>query len=194
MKIIGITGGSGAGKSVLCAEMKKCGATIVDSDKIARDVTQKNGEAYAEIVEHFGREILDENLEINRKALGKIVFGNKEKLELLNDITHKHIFERMNEEIRGSEAEIVALDVPLLFQADFPIHCDLTVAVTAPEQLRIERIIQRDGIDIETAKMRISNQMSADEYNRLAHICFLNDGDNEKVKAFAHEICKKEEN
>lgn len=192
MKIIGVTGGSGAGKSMLCTEMKKCGATIVDSDKIAHDVMQKNGKVYAEIVKTFGREVLDENLEINRKTLGKIVFGNKEKLELLNNITHKHIFERMNEEIHASKSEIVVLDVPLLFQEDFPIHCDMTVAVTAPEELRIERITKRDGIDAETAKMRISNQMSAEEYNRLADICFLNDGDNAKVQDFARKICGKE--
>lgn len=188
MKIIGITGGSGAGKSTLCAELKKRGAKIIDADKIAREVSTRGGAAFDETVGYFGDGILGSDGEIDRKLLGKIVFSDREKLKKLNEITHKHIFAAMRREIENSEKNTVILDVPLLFSEDFPIKCDLTVAVTAPKELRTERIMKRDNIDRNAAAARLKNQMSDAEYARLADRCFENDGDMEKTAEFAEEL------
>ena len=121
MKIIGITGGIGAGKSTVCEEFKKYGACIIDADKISHQVTAKNGSAYAEIVENFGTDVLKSDGEIDREKLAGIVFSDQNELEKLNYITHKHIFEKMREEIASSDSELIILDVPLLFSADFEL-------------------------------------------------------------------------
>ena len=176
MKIIGISGGTGAGKSTVCSELRKRGAYIIDADRISRQVSAKDGSAFAEIVESFGDGILAESGEIDRKVLGKIVFNDAEKLATLNRITHKCIFEEMKKLLDGCDAEIAVLDVPLLFQSDFPFNCDLTVAVIAEPNVRLERIMARDGISEEAAKSRMKNQMTDEEYAGCADLCVHNEG------------------
>ena len=188
MRIIGITGPTGAGKSTVCDELKKRGAEIIDADRISREVSRKNGEAFDEIVECFGKDILKADGEIDRKKLAGIVFNDKEKLGLLNSITHKHIFNHMRERISDSKRDVVVLDVPLLFQSDFPFKCDLTVAVIASPEVRTKRIMERDGISCEQATARMKNQMSNSEYMVLADRCFQNDGDINAVAEFVDGI------
>ncbi len=176
MKIIGITGGIGAGKSTVSAEFKKLGAKVIDADAISRQITTKEGTAYGEIVDYFGESILLKNGEINRKALAEIVFSDKAKLNALNEITHKHIFNKMQEEINASSEEIIVLDVPLLFSDDFKIPCDIKIAVLAEDNLRIERAMKRDGMTCEEVARRIKNQMTNEEYIGLADIYIWNNG------------------
>ncbi len=190
MKIIGITGGTGAGKSTLCVELERCGAAIIDSDYISRQVTQKNGAAFDEIVMEFGSGILASDGEIDRKALAQIVFNDDSKLELLNKITHKHIFAEMQRQLDNCKAKVAVLDVPLLFQSDFPFQCDLTVAVIADAKTRLERIMQRDAITMDLATARMNNQMTDEQYKAAADVCFVNDGDYEKIKDFANKLCE----
>ncbi|MBQ2890555.1 MAG: dephospho-CoA kinase [Clostridia bacterium] len=187
MKIIGITGGIGAGKSTVSAEFKELGAKVIDADAISRSITTKEGQAYGEIVNYFGESILSGNGEINRKALAEIVFSNKDKLDALNEITHKHIFNKMQEEINASSEGIVVLDVPLLFSDDFKIPCDIKIAVLADENLRIERAMKRDGMVYEEVVKRIENQMTNEEYMSLADIYIWNN-DLEETKKQVREI------
>ncbi len=188
MKIIGVTGGTGSGKSTLCAILGELGATVVDADKISKKVTQKGGAAYEEIVREFGTGILDDNGEIVRKALGDIVFNDSKKLELLERITHKHIFREMEVAIGASTAPVVVLDVPLLFQCDFPFNCDLTVATIADEKTRINRIMMRDGLSEAQAKDRIRNQLSETEFRQRADAVYENNGKQEDMMEFARKI------
>ncbi len=190
MKIIGITGGTGAGKSSLCEELKKCGATIIDCDHISRSVTKSDGAAFDEIVEAFGAGMLSADGELNRKALAAVVFNDEQKLELLNQITHKHIFAEMQKQLDKCTTPIVVMDVPLLFNADFPFKCDLKVAVLADPEVRLARIMSRDGISKMAALERMKNQMADDEYKSLADVCFVNDGNSEKIRDFAEELCR----
>lgn len=189
MRIIGITGGTGAGKSTVCEELKNNGATIVDCDRIAHSVVEKGKPALAEIVAFFGNDILSADGNLDRKKMSGIVFSDKEKLVTLNKITHKYIFEEMLKEISEACTEMVVLDVPLLFQCDFPFECDLTVAVVADKEERIYRIMRRDGISREAAQKRMSNQLTDDEYRSKADFYFVNDGDPEKIKEFVKKIC-----
>ena len=162
MKIIGITGGIGSGKTTVSTMFASFGAEVIDADEISRSITKKNGAAYPEIVETFGEGILLPDKEIDRKALAKIVFQDAKSLELLNKITHKYVFEEMKARMESSVADIVVLDVPLLFSADFPFDCDLTVGVTADKEERIKRVQKRDGISREEILKRIENQISDD--------------------------------
>ncbi len=188
MKIIGITGGTGAGKSVLSNALEKCGATIIDADKISRQVSAVGGAAYGEIVSSFGKEILMSSGEIDRKVLGKIVFAYPQKLELLEKITHKHIFEEMQNQIDRCATNVAVLDVPLLFSSDFPFKCDVTVAVIADPDVRCRRIMARDNITEDMARARMKNQLSNDEYRSLADLCFENSGSIKKVEEFAKSL------
>lgn len=189
MKVIGITGGTGAGKSVLAAELEKRGAKLVDADKISRQVTSVGGLAFDEIVSCFGQGVLTQKGEIDRKILGEIVFNNPQKLELLEKITHKHIFNEMQRQLDSCDSKVAVLDVPLLFNCDFPIKCDVTVAVIADPLIRLRRIMDRDNISEDAARARMKNQMDNETYKKLADICFENNGDIEKVKAFADSLC-----
>ena len=189
MKIIGITGGTGAGKSSVCDEFKKNGAQIIDADAIARQIVQKGQPAIDEIVAEFGDDVINENGELNRKKTAGIVFSDSKKLDLLNKITHKYIFAEMQKQIDECTAKILVLDVPLLFQSDFPFKCDLTVAVVADRDKRIGRIIARDGISRAMAEERVLNQMSDEEYRELADIYFENNGDICRIKEFVKSLC-----
>jgi len=191
MKIIGITGGTGAGKSAVCAELEKYGALVVDCDKIARQVVRKGEPALKEIVASFGEGILTSEGELDRRKMGSIVFSDSEKLRCLNEITHKHIFEQMRKMLGEATEEFAVLDVPLLFQCDFPIECDFTVAVTAPDDVRIKRITLRDGIDKDAAVARMSKQLSDEEYRMRADVCFENTGDEKRIKKFAKELFER---
>ena len=172
MKIIGVTGGTGAGKSSLCDELKKCGATVIDCDRISRNVTKNDGAAFDEIIEVFGEEMLAADGELNRKALAAVVFNDEQKLELLNKITHKHIFAEMQKQLDECKTHVAVM------------------AVLATPELRLERIMSRDGISETAALERMKNQMTDDEYKNLADVCFVNDGNPEKVREFAKELCR----
>ncbi|MBE7011054.1 MAG: dephospho-CoA kinase [Ruminococcaceae bacterium] len=182
MKVIGITGGIGAGKSTVCAEFEKYGVFVVDADKISRQVTAKNGAAYGEIADYFGKSVIMENGEINRKKLAEIVFSDSNELEMLNRITHKHIFSEMRKAIDLSESDIILLDVPLLFSSDFDIECDLKIAVIADLESRINRVMKRDNTDRESVISRIKVQLSDDEFKRCADLCIYNDSSEEMQK------------
>ena len=182
MKIIGITGGIGAGKSTVSSEFEKYGAKIVDADKIAKGVSAMNGAAYDEIISAFGEMILEDNGEINRKKLADIVFSDNEKLKQLNMITHKHIFMQMEKEIANSQSDIVILDVPLLFSSDFEIDCDIKIVVTADMTKRINRVIKRDNTDEESVRKRIAAQLDDETMIKLADAVIVNDNIDEMKK------------
>lgn len=158
-KVIGLTGGSGSGKSSVAAALEKAGARVIDCDKIAHENMRKGGIAYGEIVSAFGNDILLENGEINRKKLGSIVFSDKTQLEVLNKITHKHILDRVKELVcQGGDT--VVIDAPLLRQTGLDRLCDEVWITDAPYDVRVQRIMERDGISANEAEKRLSNQQN----------------------------------
>lgn len=187
MKIIGVTGGIGSGKSTACREFELLGAKVIDADKVAHKVSEKGGSAYDEIAGYFGKDILLESGELDRKKLAKIVFSDRKKLSVLNEITHKHIFDEMQREVALSKEDVVVLDVPLLFSPDFQIKCNLTIAIIADEEKRIKRVMERDGLSREEVAARIQNQLSNEEYKKLADICIVNNNI-EEMRNAVHEI------
>lgn len=187
MKVIGITGATGAGKSSVCAELARMGAETADADKIAHEISARGGAAFDELIEEFGTEIIGADGEIDRRILGGIVFSDRRKLERLNEITHKYVYRELQRRIGECKAETIVLDVPLLFDKNSPIEYDLTVAVTADRRTRLKRIMARDGIDKQAAEARMRNQMTDSEYAALADICADN-GENADTAAIAARI------
>ena len=169
MRVIGLTGGSGAGKGEVSLCFISQGIKCLDTDKVSREVCLPGKPCLLELVEYFGEEILLPDGKLDRKGLAAIVFGEEdpEKREVkhaaLNRITHRHIIDAMNEWLRACERDgdsVAVVDAPQLFESGFDRHCDYTVGVIADEDVRIRRIISRDRITRETAEKRIRSQKS----------------------------------
>ena len=157
--IIGLTGNSGSGKGAVGKILEKHGALVIDCDVLAHENMAKGGVAYHDIVRAFGDGILSENGEIDRKILGGVVFNDKDKLALLNKISHAYINRRVFEIIEESpQYNLIVIDAPLLFEAGMAEKCSACWLVTADEKIRLERVMQRDGINEEKARERFRNQ------------------------------------
>ena len=185
MKILGVTGGTGTGKSTVCKILKSEGAKIIDADKISKKAQEKDSPAFNEIVEHFGKDILDESGEINRKKLGGIVFADIKERLILNKIVHKYVSSEIKERVRrySDEGEsLVVLDVPLPIEEGFFDTVDSVWSVVANIDLRVERLTERMGITEEEAEARINAQMSNREYEDIADTVIENEGTEEELK------------
>ena len=169
MQIIGLCGGSGSGKGAVSEFLSLYGVKTIDTDAVYHDITSHRTECVDEVALAFGDEVINPDGSLNRKELAKIVFSGEDaekRRQLLNKISHKHVWDKTKELITDYEnngAKFVLIDAPLLFESGFNENCDYTVAVTADIDIRIERIIKRDGIDRNAAIMRIKSQLS-DEY------------------------------
>mgnify|MGYP000115306143 CR=1 FL=1 len=195
LKVIGITGGIGSGKSMVAKILCDLGASIVDADKTAREVIIKGQPAMAEIVSCFGPGVLDEEGELNRKKLSEIVFTDSKKMDALNSITHKYISDRVKDKLNKLEedkAEIVVLDAPLPVEHGFLDMVDEVWVVVANKDIRIKRIMERNNITYEEALARIKMQKGDEEYIKLADEVINNDGSVEELeKAIAKLYIQK---
>ncbi|MBR4014792.1 MAG: dephospho-CoA kinase [Anaerotignum sp.] len=181
MKVIGLTGGTGSGKSVVSRRLEKAGARIVDADKIGHEIIEKGKPAYTEIVEYFGNGMLDEQGHIVRRRLGEIVFHDAQKLAFLNQCTHKYIIAEVKRQIAEAKemgrAKAVVIDAPLLLEAGLERLCDAVWVVFAEEEVRIRRIMERDGVSYELAQARIGKQKPWAEYEKAADVIIDNSRD-----------------
>jgi len=186
LRIIGITGGIGSGKSTVSQILRDLGAKIIDADKIAKEIVFKGGVVLKELIEFFGSQILDESGGLDRKKLGEIVFNNPEKLEVLNKITHKYIVERIFKDLEKAKKEgkwdIVVVDAPLPVKHGFMDAVDEVWVVTADKETRIKRIMERNGLTYEEALSRISSQLKDSEYLEIADVVIPNDGSIEDLE------------
>ncbi len=176
--VLGLTGGTGAGKSAVSEYLKKKGATVIDADKLSREITKEGGVALPEIDASFPGVIKDGVLD--RRALGEIVFSDKEKLMILNKITHKYI-KKLTEEKLSQSTGIVVLDAPLLFEAGEEVLCDKVVFVSAEDEIRLKRIMERDKLSLGEATARI-NARNLDEIKEKCDFCVYNNGDTETLE------------
>jgi dephospho-CoA kinase len=163
---IGLCGSSGSGKGYVCKKFKAYGVEYIDTDKVYRDIAVGGSECVNELCAFFGDEIVSPDGSLDRRELSKRVFegeGSKERLKVLNEITHKYIrYEtvRILEENESKGVIATIIDAPVLFESGFDKMCDVTVCVTAPTELKINRILKRDNIPIEKAEARLQSQLS----------------------------------
>lgn len=161
MKVIGLTGQTGAGKTTASDALRAGGLPVIDCDLLAREVVNNSKSCLGDLVLAFGCDIIDHNGELNRRKLAAAVFGDRKKLRRLNAITFPHIVRRIEEEIERYQkggAGALVLDAPTLYEAKADKLCDAVVAVIAPEQQRLQRIITRDGLSEQEALNRIHSQ------------------------------------
>jgi dephospho-CoA kinase len=191
MIIVGLTGSVGTGKSTVASLFKELGAYVIDWDELAREVTRPHLKAWKEIVEYFGKGILNEDLAINRQKLAEIVFSDREKVAKLNQIVHPVVFkedERITNEIKSLDSDaLIIKDIPLLFELTRPIFMDKVVVVSASEQTQLRRLEQK-GMSREDAQRRIKFQLPLEEKIKSADFVINNDGSLEEIKKQVEEI------
>lgn len=172
MYTIGLTGGIGSGKSHISDIFVKYQIPSIDTDKVSRQVCEIGKPCLRELTEKFTDCILNDDGSLNRQALADIVFTDKEKLRILNVITHKYILAECKRWILQCESEnhfAAIIEAPVLFESKFNYYCDYVISVIADIDVRIQRVIERDNISEADAMKRIRNQHD----NRF----FLNNSD-----------------
>lgn len=180
--ILGITGSSGAGKSTVCEILeKKYNSQTINADKIAKQLSKKGTNYLQEIVQNFENDILLENGELDRKKLANIIYSSSSKRDELNNITFKYIKNEIKSQIQKSKNNLIAIDAPLLFEANLQELCDKTIAVISEDrELQIQRIIKRDNIDKDHAVARLNAQHLNEFYIQNCDTTLINNETLEK--------------
>jgi dephospho-CoA kinase len=182
---IGLTGGIASGKSTVAKMLLELGIPVIDADQIAREAVEIGEEAYWQIVEKFGEEILQDDKTIDRAKLGAIVFNDEEKRKVLNSIVHPAVRKKMleqKEQYIKSGAKTVVLDIPLLFESKLTYLVDKVMVVFVDEHTQLERLMERNGFSKEEAEVRIRAQMPLREKITKADAVIDNNGSIEKTK------------
>lgn len=182
--IIGLTGPTGSGKSSAATLCKKHGIKLVDCDKVARTATLKESDGLKAVTEVFGVDILNSDGTLNRKALARKAFSTKENTLLLNQTLFPFIKNLVLEE---TKADKVLLDAPTLFESGINSICFKTIAVLSDSQIRLNRIIERDNLSEEDAKLRMSAGKSDNFYKENADYILYN---NDDEQSFLNEFEK----
>lgn len=197
-KVIGLTGAIATGKSTAGNIIRNHGYQVINSDKIGHDLMEPGQKNYNEIVESFGKDILNEDKTINRTKLGEIVFSNKDKLELLNKISHKNIFNKINCIIHQSFDKIIFIELPILIELKkenkLSIEFDEIWLVYVNPEIQIKRLIERNDLSEKQAKDRIGSQMSIDEKLGYADFIINNEGSLEDMEDQINKRLKIYEN
>ena len=177
MRNIGMTGGIGSGKNQVADIFNQLGFYTIDSDISSRKVMEKGEAAYEKIVSFFGSDILDENDNILRKKLGDIVFNDKAKLKTLENIVHPAIYEYERKErskIYGKDNKAVVIThAALIIESGSIDKYDALIVISCPDELQVERVMQRDNFSEEKARNIVAHQMPNEE--RLKYADFIID-------------------
>ncbi len=192
MKLIGLTGGIGAGKSTVSDYLKEKGYPVLDADAVAREIVEPGAETLSLLAGTFGEDILNPDGSLNRGSLAKVAFSNPEKKELLDKIMHGKVIEIMMGRVEAMSHEpVIFLDVPLLFEAGMDRHVDQVWLVDAEDEVRIQRVMERDGTSREEIRKRMGYQMDREEKVKKSHVILDNSCDKQKLYSQVDEMLNR---
>lgn len=194
MKVIGLTGGIGSGKSTVSRYLRELGAMIIDADKVGHEVFKPETEAWREVVAAFGKQIVASNGTIDREKLGAIVFGNSEARVRLNQIMHPRIHEAVKaqlEEYQRQGVAVVVLAAPLLLEAGWTSLVDEVWVTIAPEDTVLGRLKKRTGLSESESRARIRSQLPTEERIKQANVVIDTDCDLGELKAKVKELWRR---
>jgi len=194
MKVIGLTGGIGSGKSTVSQFLAELGAVIIDADKVGHEALKPDSETWREVVAAFGKQILAPDGDIDRKKLGEIVFGEPEALAQLNRITHPQIEDMIKaqlEEERRRGVGVVVLEAPLLLEAGWTSLVDEVWVTVAPEPTVLRRLKKKVGLSEQESLARIRSQLPSEERIKHADVVIDTDCALEELRARVGELWQK---
>lgn len=184
MKVIGLTGGIGSGKTTVSDLFEELGIEVVDADVVSRQLTAVNGGAMPDIVKHFGPEAASPDSSMNRKFIRELVFSDPAAKTALENILHPLIRKECQRQLDASQSPYTILSVPLLIESSFwRSSIDRLLVVEAPEALRVERVVQRSHLTPEAVKKIISTQATTAQRLDAADDVIENVGPFEMLKA-----------
>ncbi len=178
--ILGVTGGIGSGKSTVSSILKELGAVVIDADVISREVVEPGKRALEELTQEFGKDILDDWGQLKRKELAAQVFNDENKLRILNSIVHKFVAQKIKENVEEQllkQTKVIVIDAPIPIKNGFLDLCDEVWTVFALREIRVERIMKRNGMTYEEAVSRIQSQIPDKEYLCIANKVINNNDD-----------------
>lgn len=193
MKWTGLTGGIATGKSTAAKLIESMGVPVVDADQISHRLSEVGQAGYEKIVSHFGQQILNNDLSIDRKKLGQIIFSDAQLKSDLENILHPLIkieVQKKRKEYQSSGVSLCFYDVPLLFEKNLSKDFDTTVLIWCDNSTQLERLMKRNGLTIEEAYLRIKNQMPMIDKVRLSEHCVDNSGDIEDLEKQIRRLIK----
>lgn len=196
MKVIGITGGIGSGKSLVARIMiDKYGAFFINTDKIAKDQMEIGGISYQGVVDYFGRAILAEDGSIDSKKLSRIVFGDKEKLQKLNDLTHPQVLEAVVNVLKRlrdlGQVNYAIIETALMIESGFDYICDAVWYVYSPENVRKDRLMTARNYSEEKINSILESQSKDEDFRRHFSTVIENTGSIEKLETQIDNILDK---
>jgi dephospho-CoA kinase len=178
--LLGVTGGIATGKSTVTRMLEEMGAAVIDFDILSREVVAPGSPAWRQIVDYFGRDVLQKDETLDRKKVAEIVFHRPEKRKMLEEFTHPRIFEKYLRTVEAVLAKnhraVIQVVIPLLIEAGLQSFCHKILLVYTPESVQIERLMQRDGISREMAESILRAQMPIEEKKRYADYIADNSG------------------
>jgi dephospho-CoA kinase len=187
--LVGLTGGIAAGKSTVSALLAERGAEIIDADHIARQVVMPGAPAWSKIREHFGPEVLFADGSIDRQALADVVFADKSKLTLLNEITHPEIFKHIAERLEAASGRdaVVVIDAALLIETGLADTVDVLVVVNSPREAQLARLAAK-GVKERDASARMAAQLPPEQRLARADLVIENTGSLEELGKRVDEV------
>ncbi len=194
MKVIGLTGGIGSGKSTVSKLVEEMGAVILDADKVGHEAYTPDSQTWREVVAAFGDEIVAEDRSIDRRKLGAIVFADPAALERLNGIMHPRMFDMMKlklDALREQGTKIVVLEAAILIEANWTPLADEVWVTVASEPVVVARVKERTGLPEEQIRSRIRSQLSNEERIRHADAVISNDGSLDELRAAVAGLWQK---
>lgn len=189
--VIGLTGGIASGKSLVADALREQGLPVIDADVISREVVEPGEPALEQIIEHFGPEILQFDGTLDRKKLGSVIFNDTDKRQVLNQIIHPAVRQRMmtkRDDLVREGNEHVVLDIPLLLENNLNFLVDRVIVVYVNEATQKQRLVERDGRGEEDAAARIKSQMPLEEKRKLADAVIDNSGTEKETKTQVNEL------
>jgi dephospho-CoA kinase len=193
MKIIGLTGGIGSGKSAVASLLKELGAAVIDSDRVGHEVLNPGTPGWSEVVKNFGREILATDGAIDRRKLAGVVFNNPEALRKLNRIVHPRIENEVKsrlQTLREQKADVVVIEAALIGEAGWTSLAEQIWVVKSAPQITLKRLKER-GVSEAEARARMAAQKPAEEQVQHRLVIINNDGSLEDLKAGVKILWRK---
>ncbi len=194
MKVIGLTGGIGSGKSTVAQLLAELGAVILDADKVGHEAFKAGTDTWREVVAAFGRQVLTLEGDVDRKKLAEVVFGNPEALSRLNQIMHPQIGKMVKarlEEYRRQGVSVVALEIPLLVETGGTSLVDDVWVTVASEPTVLRRLEERSGLSRQQSLARLRAQVLNEERVKHADVVINNDGSLDELKAEVEQLWQR---